>query len=146
MDPKSLPVFGPDPEQNHVPTIFWPLGGSRTEPTMVGAAVAQDGPKRQSQRAADRIIREFLKQIKAQDIRIRRIGHTTYSWKHPIDPEPSDTGSDVRWEIKLSASQIHMGVYDIKPFYRVVGGPFTVEKLTQVRKNILDEMAADAEE
>jgi len=160
--PESASVFGPTntettafvfaPTKPHetaavfCPSVFAEVPPRAPAEFFVSTAAAHEVPKRQGQRQIDRIIREFLKRIKADDIRIRRVGHTTYSWKHPIDPEPSDTGSDVRWEIKLAGSQIHMGVYDIKPFYRVVSGPFEVEKLVEVRKNILAEMDADAGE
>jgi hypothetical protein len=144
-------VFSPPTDSTALAaSVFFPaiVTDSQTNIHVTSNVVtaAHEVPKRQGQREIDRVIRKFLKQIKAQDIRIRRVGHTTYSWKHPIDPEPSDTGSDVRWEIKLAGQQIHMGVYDIKPFYRVVSGPFDVEKLVEVRKNILDEMDTDAGE
>ena len=134
----KIPVF--------CPSVFGPVNEQQAKQAFTVVFAAREPPKRQGQREIDKVIRKFLKQIKAQNIRIRRVGHTTYSWKHPIDPEPGDTGSDVRWEIKLAASQIHMGVYDIKPFFRIVSGPFDVKKLIDVRKDILDEMDADAGE
>lgn len=154
---KDAPVFGPPEGTSAAAAVFGPSPFDGLAHVFVPMFVRQDGPatvtgathevpKRQGQREIDRIIRKFLKRINADDIRIRRVGHTTYSWKHPVDPEPSDTGSDVRWEIKLAGAQMHMGVYDIKPFYRVVSGPFEVEKLVEVRKNILSEMDTDAGE
>lgn len=141
IDPKvdldSLPVF--------IPSVF------STDPPMPPAewtiaTAAHSAPKIQSQREIDKIIRSFLKRIKAKDIRFRRIGYTTYTWLHEQEPVPSDTASDVRWEIKLAAQQIHMGINDIKPFFRVVSGPFDVAKLVDVRRELLDEMDRDAGE
>lgn len=99
---------------------------------------------RQSQRAVDKTIRQFLKSVKAKDIRIRRIGHTTYTWLYEQDIVPGDTGSDLRWEIRHVGNQIHMGVFDIKPFFRVLQGPFDLKKLKDGQKSILDEMDVDA--
>jgi hypothetical protein len=111
----------------------------------VAEAAAEKERTVQGQRAIDKAIRQFLKEIKAPDIRIRRIGHTTYTWLHELDITPGDTGSDLRWEIRHVGNQIHMGIFDIKPFFRVLQGPFDVKKLKDARKNILDEMDADAD-
>ena len=98
----------------------------------------------QTQRAIDRQIRMFLIEIRARDIRYRRVGHTTYSWLHEQTPEPMDAWSDVRWEIKVTAQQISLGVYDIKPFFRIIATPVDVPKLKSVWTELQNEMKQDA--
>lgn len=136
FDPASMPVF--------CPSVFAEVPPRPPAEFHVTTAAAHAVPKHQGQREIDLIIRKFLGKIKAQNIRYRRVGHTTYTWLHEQEPEPGDTGSDVRWEIKVTGLQINMGVYDIKPFFRVVSTPISVEKLVEVRKTILAEMKTDA--
>lgn len=156
---EPVALFGPEFEEPEESLVLFGLAGSEAqespalfvppEPTSVGtvataAANSTDAPARQTQREVDRIIREFLVNIKAKEVRLRRVGHTTYTWLHEIEPIPHDTGSDLRWEIRMSGLQIHMGIYDIKPFFRVLSGPFTPEGLKKVWQDIQDEMDRDA--
>lgn len=150
-DSRNIPVFslpaGFDPASAPacIPSVFGPYDPSAPTPQWTySVTAAAEPPKLQGQRQIDKIIRKFLERIKAKDIRYRRIGHTTYTWLHEQDPEPGDTGSDVRWEIKVTGLQLNMGIYDIKPFFMVVSTPISVEKLIEVRKKILEEMKTDA--
>jgi len=103
-----------------------------------------EGPSRQSQREIDKVVRKFLAQVKARDIRVRRIGPTMYTWKHEQGTEYDDTGSDVRWELKVTGGQIQIGCFDIKPFFKVLQGIVDAQLLVRTRKDIIKEMDDDA--
>lgn len=148
--PCSMPIWAPcEPTAVLSIAIFCPMPELTDAPQPITAYPAlSPGLSRhtQGQREIDLIVRRFLLKIKAQDIRIRRVGPVTYTWKHVTDPLPGDTGSDVRWEIKTSGLNIHMGCYDIKPFFRVLSGPFDIEKLFGVYQQLRREMDLDAGE
>jgi hypothetical protein len=128
------------PAGNHVTAVVTAAAAKKAPQV----EYVDEGPSRQSQREVDKVIRKFLSQIKARDIRVRRIGPVHYTWLHDTGTEYDDTGSDVRWEMKVTGNLIQLGCFDIKPFFRVIQGIVDAQLLVRTRKEIVKEMNEDA--
>jgi hypothetical protein len=138
---------------------FVELGGHRVvrEPEAHAAVAVASGPglvtaKRQElepaddqgARTIDAVVRRFLKKIRATDVHCRRFGPVQYTWRHDQGVEYGDTGSDVRWLLRVTGPQMYLECHDVKPFSRVLQKPFTVQGLERAYRELVDDMDVDA--